>query len=155
MSLSKRKPEQRVSKENDTHIRAIRNVGSEDYYKTLHLTYLEAQAKELAERRDLQREANELTVGIIHIAKAAVRESAALRKSATDQSAKLYDSDGKLKRAVTVSTAANVGRVTRRSIEKAIKKGALLSEGKGTQRRIVVESLLKYFPPDKPRTDAN
>jgi hypothetical protein len=61
----------------------------------------------------------------------------------------LRDSDGKLKRVVNLLDASRYGRVTRRAIEKAAKKGSLESEGQGPNRRIVVASLLKYFPPEK------
>ena len=53
--------------------------------------------------------------------------------------------DGR-KRAVPIETAARFGGVTRRAIERAIKKGKLDAEGSGVNRRVLVESLLKYFP---------
>ncbi len=49
---------------------------------------------------------------------------------------------------VTVETACAFGGVGRRAIEKAVRKGSLLSEGEGPNRRISAASLLKYFPPE-------
>jgi hypothetical protein len=60
----------------------------------------------------------------------------------------LRGTDGKLKRAVTLDSARRFGGVSRRAIEKAAKKGSLESAGEGPNRRIVVKSLLKYFPPE-------
>jgi hypothetical protein len=59
---------------------------------------------------------------------------------------------GKLKRSVTFAVAGHFGGVTKRAIEKAAKKGALDVEGKRPNRRVLVKSLLKYFPPE---TNAN
>jgi hypothetical protein len=61
----------------------------------------------------------------------------------------LRGTDDQLKRAVTVDVARRFGGVGRRAIEKAVKKGSLESEGEGPNRRIIVQSLLKYFPPKK------
>ena len=65
--------------------------------------------------------------------------------------------DGKLKRLVTLPVAARFGGVSRRAIEKAAAKGSLEAVGKRRNRRIFVESLLTYFPPEceLTRTDAN
>ena len=60
----------------------------------------------------------------------------------------LRGTDGKLKRAVTLDVARRFGGVSRRAIEKAAKKGSLEAAGEGPNRRIVVKSLLKYFPPE-------
>ena len=60
----------------------------------------------------------------------------------------LLREDGKLKRAVTLDTAARFGGVGRRAIEKALRKGPLEAEGEGQNRRVIVESLLQYFPPE-------
>src|SRR5205823_6265624 len=56
--------------------------------------------------------------------------------------------DGKLKNAVTLDVACRFGGVTRRAIEKALKKGPLQAEGDRQNRRVLVDSLLKYFPPE-------
>jgi len=56
--------------------------------------------------------------------------------------------DGKFKDAVNVDTARRFGGVGRRAIEKAVKKGSLQSEGGRKNRRVSVQSLLKYFPPE-------
>jgi hypothetical protein len=61
----------------------------------------------------------------------------------------LRDTNGERKRAVTLDAAKRFGGVTRRTIEAAAQKGTLQTEGKGQQRRVLVESLLKYFPPEK------
>ena len=55
---------------------------------------------------------------------------------------------GVLKTAVTVETASRFGGVTTRAIWRALEKGGLESEGTGPNRRVVVASLLKYFPPE-------
>ncbi len=55
---------------------------------------------------------------------------------------------GALKEFVTLETACRFGGVTRRAIEKAVVKGSLETVGKRQNRRISVESLLKYFPPE-------
>jgi hypothetical protein len=60
----------------------------------------------------------------------------------------LRGTDGQLKRAVTLEIARRFGGVTRRAIEKAARKGALESEGDGLNRRIIVQSLLSYYPPE-------
>jgi hypothetical protein len=56
--------------------------------------------------------------------------------------------DGKLKNTVTLDVASRFGGVSRRAIEKAVKKRTLLAEGDRLNRRILVHSLLKYFPPE-------
>ena len=61
----------------------------------------------------------------------------------------LHGTDGKLKRMVTLDVARRFGGVSRRAIEKAITKGALDAEGEHRNRRILVKSLLKYFPSEK------
>jgi hypothetical protein len=58
----------------------------------------------------------------------------------------LQGTDGKLKRAVTLDVASRFGGVSRRAIEKAAKKGSLKSAGEGPNRRIIVKSLMEYFP---------
>jgi hypothetical protein len=60
----------------------------------------------------------------------------------------LQEADGKLKRFVSFDAASRFGGVTKRAIEKAARKGSLEKEGKRLNRRILVESLLKYFPPE-------
>jgi hypothetical protein len=60
----------------------------------------------------------------------------------------LRGTDGRMKTAVTLDVARRFGGVSKRAIERAAEKGALRSEGKRTNRRITVESLLKYFPPE-------
>jgi hypothetical protein len=64
----------------------------------------------------------------------------------------LQAANGKLKRSVTFDVASQFGGVSKRAIEKAAKKGSLEAEGERPNRRILVESLLKYFPPE---TNAN
>jgi hypothetical protein len=59
---------------------------------------------------------------------------------------------GTYKRSVMVKTASQFGGVGKRAIEKAAQKGTLETEGKGPNRRILVKSLLEYFPPE---TNAN
>jgi hypothetical protein len=61
----------------------------------------------------------------------------------------LRGADGELKRAVTLDIARRFGGVTKRAIHHATHHGKLLTEGKGQQRRVLVDSLLKYFPPEK------
>lgn len=56
--------------------------------------------------------------------------------------------DGNLKRVVNLEIAGRFGGVSRRAIEDAAKKGRLKTEGKRTHRRVLVTSLLEYFPPD-------
>jgi hypothetical protein len=57
--------------------------------------------------------------------------------------------DGQLKRAVTLDIASQYGGVSRRAIEDAAKKGRLKTEGERTNRRVLVDSLLEYFPPEE------
>jgi hypothetical protein len=57
--------------------------------------------------------------------------------------------DGQFKKMVTIDVARRFGGVTRRSIENAANKGSLRTEGRRQQRRVLVESLLKYFPPER------
>ena len=61
----------------------------------------------------------------------------------------LQGPDGELKKAVTLDLAARFGGVSKRAISKAVKKGTLESHGERMNRRVVVSSLLKYFPPEK------
>jgi hypothetical protein len=61
----------------------------------------------------------------------------------------LLSTDGALKKSVTLAMAGRFGGVSRRAIQKAAKKGSLEAAGEGPNRRIVVQSLLKYFPPEK------
>lgn len=60
----------------------------------------------------------------------------------------LLYSEGRLKTTVTVATACRFGDVGPRAIQKAIRKGSLQATGSGQNRRIAVDSLLKYFPPE-------
>ena len=55
--------------------------------------------------------------------------------------------DGQLKKVVTLDIAGRFGGVSTRAIQKAVKKGSLEAVGERQNRRIVVKSLLKYFPP--------
>jgi hypothetical protein len=61
----------------------------------------------------------------------------------------LRGTGGQLKRAVTLDVAARFGGVSKRAIEVAAKKCKLSTEGTRQQRRALVDSLLKYFPPEK------
>jgi hypothetical protein len=61
----------------------------------------------------------------------------------------LLDATGILKRVVTPVQASAYGLVGMRAIQKAIKKGSLETEGKGPNRRIIVQSLLAYYPPEE------
>jgi hypothetical protein len=56
--------------------------------------------------------------------------------------------DGKLKDAVPIDLARRYGGVSRRAIEKAIKRGTLQARGERLNRVVSVESLLVYFPPE-------
>ena len=60
----------------------------------------------------------------------------------------LRGTDGKPKRVVTVADACRYGGVGQRAIQKACKKGSLESEGEGPNRRIIVQSLINYYPPE-------
>jgi hypothetical protein len=60
-----------------------------------------------------------------------------------------------LDESVAVDVARRFGGVSRRAIEKAARKGSLHVNGKRLNRRISLQSLLKYFPPENMRTDAN
>ena len=66
---------------------------------------------------------------------------------------------GELKEYVNLDVAARFGGVSRRAIEKAVAKGALIAVGFRLNRRISVGSLLQYFPAENEcepkRTDAN
>jgi hypothetical protein len=73
----------------------------------------------------------------------------AVRKSDKGNLGILLATDGKLKRAVTLDVASRFGGVTRRAIEDAARKGWLKTEGRRQQRRVLVDSLLEYFPPEK------
>jgi hypothetical protein len=61
----------------------------------------------------------------------------------------LQGTDGKRRRAVTLDIARRFGGVSRRAIDAAAHKGLLKTEGKRQQRRVLVDSLLQYFPPEK------
>lgn len=61
----------------------------------------------------------------------------------------LQGPDGNLKRAVTLEIARRFGGVSRRAIDAAAKKGSLRTEGRRQQRRVLVASLIEYFPPEK------
>ena len=54
-----------------------------------------------------------------------------------------------LKKSVNVRVAARFGGVGRRAIEKAVSRKDLESVGERQNRRILVESLLRYFPPEE------
>lgn len=56
---------------------------------------------------------------------------------------------GLQKEFVNIQIACRFGGVTRRAIEKAVARGDLEAVGKRQNRRISVDSLLKYFPPEK------
>ena len=56
---------------------------------------------------------------------------------------------GELKRVVTLEIAARYGGVSVRAIQDAAKKGRLKTEGERMNRRVHVDSLLQYFPPEK------
>ena len=60
----------------------------------------------------------------------------------------LRNIDGKFKSVVTLYVVGKFGGVGRRAIEKAAHKGSLETEGEGPNRRVLVQSLLKYFPPE-------
>jgi hypothetical protein len=60
----------------------------------------------------------------------------------------LRGTDGKLKEVVTLTIASRFGGVSMRAIQKAAGKSALECRGNRTNRRVVVSSLLKYFPPE-------
>ena len=60
----------------------------------------------------------------------------------------LAGANGERKRVVTLDTACRYGGVSKRAIQKALRKGALKSEGEGPNRRVLVQSLLDYFPPE-------
>ena len=62
--------------------------------------------------------------------------------------AALLRTGGKLKAAVSLQTAAKFSGVSKRAIEQAASKGRLKTKGKGTQRKVTVESLLEYSPPE-------
>lgn len=61
----------------------------------------------------------------------------------------LHAIDGELKRNVSLDVARRFGGVSLRAIQEAAKKHKLLTEGTRPNRRVLVESLLKYFPPEK------
>jgi hypothetical protein len=61
----------------------------------------------------------------------------------------LMDTNNDLKRAVTLDVARRFGGVSLRAIQDAAKNDKLLTEGTRLNRRVLVESLLKYFPPEK------
>jgi hypothetical protein len=61
----------------------------------------------------------------------------------------LRHSNGDLKSTVTLVAAAHFGGVGRRAIQKALAKGSLGAIGARQNRRVTVESLLKYFPSEK------
>jgi hypothetical protein len=78
-----------------------------------------------------------------------LRERAASAARTKGNTEILQGPDGELKKAVTLDLAARFGGVTKRAIGKAVKKGTLESQGERMNRRVVVSSLLKYFPPEK------
>ena len=53
---------------------------------------------------------------------------------------------------ITFQTARTYLGCGRRAIEIAAKKGSLITQGRGTKRRILTESLLTYLPPEKKPT---
>jgi hypothetical protein len=62
---------------------------------------------------------------------------------------RLLQAGGEYKRAVSLDVACRYGGVTRRAIEDAAKRGSLQTKGKRTHRKVLVVSLLEYFPPEK------
>ena len=61
----------------------------------------------------------------------------------------LRGTDGQLKRAVTLDVARRFGGVTRRAINDAARNGKLVTEGTRLQRKVLVDSLLRYFPSER------
>jgi hypothetical protein len=61
----------------------------------------------------------------------------------------LFDRDGRRKRAVSVQVAMRYGGVSLRQLYDIFKKGRIATEGKAQQRKVLVKSLLAYFPPEK------
>jgi hypothetical protein len=61
----------------------------------------------------------------------------------------LHGIDGELKRVVTLDVARRFGGVSLRAIQDAAKNGKLATEGERLHRRVLVASLLRYFPPEK------
>ena len=97
---------------------------------------------------DLEREHVALTVDLLCVAQAAVAQ---LRQA---QAADSIPEEGNAdflhgKDWVTFRTAGTYLGRTRRAIEIAAKKGSLTAQGRGQNRRISVESLVKYLPPSK------
>ena len=80
-----------------------------------------------------------------------VIEGARLKANRTDKGNLdlLRSIDGELKQAVNLEVASRYGGVSRRAIEDAGKRNALKMKGKRHQRRVLVDSLLEYFPPEK------
>jgi hypothetical protein len=63
-------------------------------------------------------------------------------------SALLRRDDGQLKQAVNFQFAARFGGVSVRAIQDAAKRGKLATEGARHHRKVRVDSLLQYFPPE-------
>ena len=85
-----------------------------------------------------------LTVDLLNVAQAAVAQAAEATPKKGDATL-LHGKEW-----VTFKTAMRyVGTTTRRAIEMAAKRGDLTTGGRGTNRRISVESLLHYLPPNK------
>ena len=61
----------------------------------------------------------------------------------------LRGTDGGLKGAVNLAVAARFGGVSRHAIELAAKRGELATQGKRQRRRVLVPSLLDYFPSEE------
>ena len=81
--------------------------------------------------------------------RAATSEPASVSKPDKGNLEILRGLGGELKRAVNLDVARRFGGVTRRAIEDAAHKGWLETEGKRQNRRVLVQSLVKYFPQDK------
>jgi hypothetical protein len=97
---------------------------------------------------DLEREHIALTVDLLCVAQAAVaqlRQARAADSIPEEGNADLLHG----KDWVTFRTAGSYLGRTRRAIEIAAKKGSLTAQGCGQNRRISVESLVKYLPPSK------
>ena len=61
----------------------------------------------------------------------------------------LHDKDGKLPETVSLRKACEYARVTKRRIEQTIADGKVKAVGGHGHRRILVASLIRYYPPEK------
>jgi hypothetical protein len=57
----------------------------------------------------------------------------------------LHDVHGQLMKYVRLDVASRFGGVTMRAIQKAASKGSLSTRGTGRNRKVLVDSLIKYF----------